>query len=180
MRWLACVAVLAFVALAVPAAGQYYMELQGPGRDPWPADCSTWHELYPNFCLIHHQDSYTDNGDGVLSACDYIVLDGVSYHVDWVGPTYIMGGTYWEPIDPPGGNPICQTWHQVHPQYCAYGHVDDWEDSDGTGDASVCDMVWIGGVAYHIDAVQLNIQISAGSPVERSTWGRVKGLFSIF
>jgi len=171
--------VVALLALAAPVMGQYYMEYQG-GPTLQPANCSTWHELYPAFCIPHHQDGFEDNGDGVLSACDYIVLDGVRYHVDWVGPTYELAGpSYWEPIEP-GPNVICQTWHQVYPQYCATGHVDDWNDPNGNGEVDTCDTVWINGIPYHVENVRVDIQITPTSPVETTSWGRLKSLFSIF
>jgi hypothetical protein len=177
------VVVLAVLAAAVPAAAQYYMEYEGMSTRT-PANCSTWHELYPSFCTPHHQDGFTDNGDGVLSACDIIVLDGIGYHVDWVGPTYVLeayGSTsYWEPVGHTGDDPVCSTWHQVHPDFCAAGHVDNWEDNDGSGTVTVCDYVWIGGIPYHVVKVELDIQISVTSPVDQTSWGMIKSLFSTF
>ncbi|NNF08249.1 MAG: hypothetical protein HKN21_15910, partial [Candidatus Eisenbacteria bacterium] len=88
-------------------AGKYFSLVSGgtgaPGildmaSLPAPPDCSTWHELYPAYCANSHQDSYMDNGDGCLSACDEIVLDGVTYHITWVGPTYYM--TCFDPAGP--------------------------------------------------------------------------------
>jgi hypothetical protein len=182
------VVALAVLAVAVPAGAQYYMEYQGmsthvPTRS-LPGDCSTWHELYPNFCLPHHQDGYTDNGDGVVSACDNITLDGVTYHVDWAGPTYILegpgGSSYWEPVGSVGTDPVCSTWHQVHPNFCMIGHVDVWEDTDQSGTVTTCDYVTVGGITYHVVSVELDIQISVTSPVDQASWGRIKSLFSTF
>ena len=173
--------VVVLLALAAPVMGQYVMEYQA-GPMLLPANCSTWHELYPSFCLPHHQDDFTDNGDGVLSACDYIVLDGIRYHVDWVGPTYELeygSPGYWEPIDT-GTNPICQTWHQVHPQFCVTGHVSDWADANGNGIVDACDYVWINGMTSHVVAVRTNIRISVTSPTEPSSWGLIKNLFTTF
>ena len=179
------VSVLAMLAVAVPAGAQYNMEYQGTPTRDLPANCSTWHELYPNFCLPHHQDGYTDNGDGAVSACDNIVLDGITYHVDWAGPTYILelpgGGTsYWEPVGSGGTDPVCSTWHQVHPDFCMIGHVDHWEDTDQNGTVTGCDYVTVGGITYHVVSVELDIQISVTSPVDQASWGRIKSLFSTF
>jgi hypothetical protein len=182
----AFLAVVMLAALATVAFGQaqYYFEFQaGPGREV-PADCSTWHELYPTFCLPHHQDDYFDNGDGVISACDGIVLDGLRYHVDWVGPTYILDHngqmSYWEPMGTGGCNPVCETWHQVYPDFCVTAHVDMWEDTDGSGTVTACDYLMLGGVLYHVADVQLDIQTSPCSPVDNTSWGQIKSLFGTF
>lgn len=178
------VAILAVLAAAVPAGAQYYMEYQGTPFRALPANCSTWHELYPSFCLPHHQGGYSDNGDGVVSACDNIVLDGITYHIDWAGPTYVLDyyGTksYWEPVGHTGADPRCSTWHQVHPNFCTAGHVDSWEDGDGSGTVTACDYVTVAGVVYHVQSVQLDIQISVTSPVDQASWGKIKSLFSTF
>jgi len=182
----AFLAVVILAALSTAAFGQaqYYFEFQsGPGREV-PANCSTWHELYPQFCLPHHQDSYCDNGDGFISACDGLVLDGTSYHIDWVGPTYILEYSglvsYWEPMGSSGSDPVCSTWHQVYPDFCFASHVDMWEDTDGSCTVNACDFVTLGGVLYHVQDVQLDIQTSPCSPVNESSWGMIKGLFSTF
>ena len=178
------VSVLAVLAAAVPAGAQYNMEYQGTPTRVLPANCSTWHELYPNFCLSHHQDGYTDNGDGVVSACDNIVLDGITYHIDWAGPTYKLeyfsSTSYWEPVGQTGNDPYCSTWHQVHPMFCQTGHVDGWEDTDLSGTVTACDYITIGGITYHVAGVQLDIQISVTSAVEQASWGMIKSLFSTF
>lgn len=178
------VVTIAVLAAAVPAGAQFYMELQEPTRTGIPADCSTWHELYPAFCTPHHQDFYSDNGDGVMSACDEIVLDCTCYHIDWVGPTYVLDYvgqiSYWEPVDPVSGDPTCQTWHQVHPEFCQTGHVDMWDDMDQSGSVTPCDFVTIAGLVYHVADVNVNIRVSPTSPVEQASWGRIKGLFSTF
>ncbi len=180
--------VLALVALlATAASGQYYLEFGGdPIRDPIPPDGSPWHELFPSFCTMHTQTGYGDNGDGVVSECDAIYIDGQMFHIIWVGPTYHMSNSagepgFFEPTDPePGGNPICETWHEVAPDFCLEWHIDDWEDN-GDGVVSQCDIVWIAGEPWHIDEIRLNITVVPGSPVEDSTWGKIKawlgGLF---
>ena len=57
-----------------------------------PPPGSHWRELFPN-PGTDHQDVYVDNGDGVLSACDLIKLNGLDFHITWVGPTYHRAGT---------------------------------------------------------------------------------------
>jgi len=80
----------------------------------------------------------------------------------------------------PGVNPVCQTWHQVHPDFCYTAHVDMWEDTDGSCTVNACDNVVVGGIFYHIADVQLDIQTSPCSPVDETSWGQIKSLFGTF
>lgn len=183
------VAVVAAVAAAcVPAAAQsIHLELMGgPGRAeiPVPPNCGSWHELYPNFCVVHHQDNYQDDGDGFISVCDHIEIDAVLCHIDWVGPTYYLElmtdrrqGMYVEPQDtPPGRNPVCEIWHEVYPDFCVDHHVDTWEDN-GDGVLGPCDVVTFMGAPWHVVEIGINIIVTPESPVEEGTWGRIKQLF---
>lgn len=162
-----------------------YLELLQPTREPIPPNCSYWHELYPNFCRQLHQNGYDDSdGNGEISPCDDILLNNDHYHIEWVGPTYHLSLApgvppgYWEPTDPVPGNPVCQIWQQVYPQFGLLEHVDGWEDTDGTGDVSPCDHIFIGGVMYHVDEVALNIRVTPGPvPNELRTWGALKLLY---
>ncbi len=48
--------------------------------------CTYWHEVYPNFCVSYHLRDWKDNGDGYLSAGDFISLSSangisVNYYV---------------------------------------------------------------------------------------------------
>ncbi|MFH1680961.1 MAG: hypothetical protein ABIH26_09995 [Candidatus Eisenbacteria bacterium] len=144
-----------------------------------PGDCATWHELYPNYCVPHHQDAYQDNGDGAVSVCDYIILDGVRWHIIWVGPTYFTDdGHVWEPVGDPTGDPICQDWHMVYPDYCYTVHIDDWDDN-GDGVLSECDYVSYEGTWHHIDRVGLDIIVVPDpTATEETSWGKVKKFFS--
>ncbi len=144
-----------------------------------PANCSSWHELYPNYCVSHHQTGYEDNGDGVVSPCDYIVLDGIRYHVTWVGPTYFTDdGHVYEPEGDPTGSPVCQFWHWVYPVYCMSVHIEGWTDANGNEVVDACDMVQIGGQWVHIASVGLDITVTPGpTATEQTTWGQVKKLF---
>jgi hypothetical protein len=185
--------ILAGIAFSLPAKSgapvQRHLDLATPGpRLPGgiPADCSTWHELYPAFCALHHQDSFEDNGDGLLSPCDFIELSGIRYHIVWVGPTYFLqnlgdgGLATFEPTTPQPGNPTCQIWHDIGPSsFCQERHVDNWDDSDQSGDVSACDVVILNGKPYHVERVGLNIIIEPADPtsVEQNTWGRIKSLF---
>lgn len=193
-----CAAVPAYFLLNTDAPqasiqpGQIYLELVGGGSVPFkpgigatgPAitpDCTSWHELYPTYCSMHHQDAYTDNGDGALSPCDNIVLGGIVYHVDWVGPTYVLTDPsdhdHWmEPTDlnHNPNSPICEVWEEVHPGTGLTHHVDNWIDN-GDGVLSVCDEISSAGILYHVAEVNLNIRVSPGGvPTRPSTWGKIK------
>jgi len=183
-------ALAATAALCLAAAAQVtqiHLELVVPGArvdTPVPPDCTVWHELYPDHCAPRHQDAYEDDGDGFISACDRITLDGVSGHVEWVGPTYHLlpvgnsrQGMYLEPTTLSGGrNPVCETWHEVYPNHCIAHHVDGWEDN-GDGLLGPCDIVIFMGEPWHLEEIGLNIIVVPDSPVEPGTWSRLKGLF---
>lgn len=192
LRALAAIVIACLLVLPAVASGQqFHFELmQGPGaRDPVPPDGSTWHELHPVFCTDRIQSGYEDNGDGLISACDYIWLDGLRYHIDWVGPTYHLADIgpeppvpegAAEPEDPlPGEDPTGEPWHWVYPPdwYCTVENVEGWEDNGDT-ELSPCDIVAIGGRQWHVVEMSLNIEgHREDSPVEQSTWSRVKSFF---
>lgn len=186
---------LMLVAFLVPATdaraaggpGFIYLDLEDPIPlgPAIPGTCATWHELWPAFCAPRHQDGYDDgDGDGMISPCDGITLDGVAYHIVWVGPTYFLtclsNGQQagYEPTNPtPGGNPTCEIWHEVFPNFSQELHVDDWQDN-GDGVISPCDNVAIGGRLYHIDRIGLNIIIEPGTvSVDPESWGKVKDAY---
>jgi len=179
-------ALAAGLLLLLPLAGQAeegitYLELEEPLRDPIPADCATWHELYPQFCVMHHQTAYEDNNDGVISACDYIYLGEDRYHIEWVGPTYLLEDFgYYEPLDTwEPGSPVCQEWMEIHPDHGRLRHVVEWEDGDQNGEVSPCDLiVFDDGTVCHVADVNLNIRVVPdGSPAGTGTWSKVKSLF---
>jgi len=186
MRNCVLLTLAALIALAVPAGAQMYLELGiAPIRFDIPPNGSEWHELHPNFCVVHPQEGYIDNGDGVVSVCDNIVIGGIIYHIDWAGPTYYMvdvsNGEPWfvEPEDPQtSGDPTGEMWHVVAgPEFCTMYPVDGWEDN-GDGEVSGCDIVIVAGRTWHIEEVRLDITITeAGSPVQASTWSKLKSFF---
>jgi len=185
MRYCAIGLLVALLAFAAPAGAQMYLELgSAPVRDAIPPDCSDWHELHPNFCAVHHQDAYEDDGDGEVSVCDAIIIDGTRYHIDWVGPTYYLVETstadvmFCEPTIPdPGDDPTCEIWHEVAPDFCMEHHVDGWEDN-GDQVLSPCDLVLIDGSWWHVEEIRLDITVSEEpSPVEGSTWSKIKDFF---
>jgi hypothetical protein len=167
---------------AILPAQEMYLELESePGRQAWPPNCSTWHEISPDFCVLHHQSGMEDNGDGELSPCDFIELDGLRFHVDWVGPTYHLDCDHdgvadmlLEPIDWWEGDPTCQIWHEVWPNFGQQHHVDGWIDG-GNGIVDACDFVIIGPITCHILDVRLDINVTGEpTPAEETDWGTVK------
>ncbi len=82
-------------AMWTPAGGgqSIHLELTGtPGRVdmPIPPDCSTWHELYPDYCIAHHIDAWEDNGDGIVSPCDMVWLSDQPWHIEDIGFNIIV------------------------------------------------------------------------------------------
>jgi len=156
------------------------------GTDPIPGPNSIWHEIYPSYCDYYQQTGYGDNGDGIVSPCDWITLGDTRYHIVDVIPTYffatedgplIFEGTI--PYSDELKDPTCQTWIQVYPpeDYMRQVHVDRWVDG-GDGSFNQCDDVEIEGVLLHVEGIGLDIVIGEEeNPVERGTWGNIKSFF---
>jgi len=175
--------VLGLAALLVLLAGlpflstaqaqeQRFLEFQGVlgDRDPAPPNCSFWHELWPQFCRESHQDQWHDaNGDGNLSACDFLEFDGIRYHVDWVGPTFVFQDCQFF-LEPTGDfnpfNPMCELWEVVYPNHGQIFHVDEWIDANGDGRVSPCDLFRFSGFPTfcHLDDIRLNVRITEAIP----------------
>jgi hypothetical protein len=160
-----------------------------------PPDCSVWHELYPMYCVAHHQQTYQDNDhDGLVSACDNIVEDGGSacWHIEAVSATYFFspvaggGGSYAAepPASNPNPDPICEQWHILYSDgpaftYCQTVHVQDWYDANHNGLFDVCDDIMLNGQWYHIDRIGCDVTVTF-NPVTQAktrTWGWLKNLF---
>jgi hypothetical protein len=170
---------------------------------PIPPNGSNWHWLWPPeiHCTVEPQNGYEDgDGSGDMSACDRIVIGDISYHIEWVGPTYFMtcfpnDGT--EPIpdfisepstpDPANESPVGEIWHWIWPPeiYCQEFVVESWEDMNQDMAFNECDQInvfeqgpGLPPTFYHIDRIGLDIIV--GDPVSQarqSTWGMVKDLF---
>lgn len=185
-------ALVAACALAtlLPAAALaqelLYLELDTTLKSPIPGACSNWNELWPNHGAPHHQDEYIDSdGDGELTQCDYIKLDGQWYHIEWAGPTYSLEcpGTlpgYFEPTVPQtGGDPTCETWVEIFPNHGQPHHVDFWSDDNADGVVSACDWIVLGGRECHIRDIGVNLRVRPSTPVpnEGQSWGSLKSLY---
>lgn len=184
---IAVVAVSLLALLAAPAVAQdtRYLELVQPGRsfDPtWPVDGSGWHELYPVYCTGHVQTGHDDaNGNGTIEACENITLDGVLFHIDWIGPTYVLrqpGRDLTKYVEATLGRQG-HNYHEVYPTFCKEITTEEpiefvCQDVFITNPPE--DMGW-----WHVEYVGTNIITSPSTPVDQSTWSRIKafigGLF---
>lgn len=140
--------------------------------------CTSWHELYPDFCNGYHLSDWEDNGDGILSPCDQIWLtDNVTqqtreYHVDvvtitiWVvekevaqpPDTYLEWNPSYGEYDPDSINytmeyPGCTVWHEVYPEFCNWYHLWEWEDGEPyDGVLGSCDQIRLVDLETGLDA----------------------------
>ncbi len=179
------VAAVALVAFALPVSADEIFELAAPGRgyDPtWPPDGSGWHTLYPpaDYCTNVTQTNHDDvDGDGNMSFCDNIQMDGVWKHIEWVGPTFtIFRPGAREPmlVEPIAGSRQNQ-YHIIFPPeaFCVIIHTDQ-------PIVEVCQYIVIleppeFAGEWHVEEIDTNIHTNGGSPVEPSTWSKIKSFF---
>jgi hypothetical protein len=182
--------------LVLPAAadlGVYELTEPARGYDPtWPPDGANWHGIHPSdiYCSVSEQTGHDDaDGNGQIDACESIELDGVWRHVEWIGPTFTLvalageqerpiGMIMVELVAAPTRPPAPYEYHVVYPPdaYCTI--IESFEPIEG-----VCQIVNIQDPPefwgeWHVEAVETNIHVGTGSPVEPSTWGRLKSFFS--
>ena len=131
---------------------------------PVPPTGTPWDQLYPDTGHIYLQTGYHDNGDGIVSTCDNLELDGVMHHVDWVGPTYwIALVTDTMVVEPDPSNPdsldlqVCDYLHEISPDFCTIWHVEDFIDNDLSGSPSVGDEIVITTQNWVIVDVTLDV-----------------------
>jgi hypothetical protein len=146
-----------------------------------------WHELWPIFCRQYHLSSWEDNGDGVLSRCDWIDMyqkpDGEAewYHVENVTITLLLThNETGEPkyIDFEGGynvsvleKPVGTRWHEIRPAFCREYQLSSWNDtSNVTGEIDFCDTIELTDKAteevswWHVEDVATDIVVTQGIP----------------
>lgn len=180
------VAAVALVAFALPVSADEIFELVAPirGFDPtWPLDGSDWHALHPPdiFCTNFEQTGHDDvDGDGNISFCDNIQLEGVWKHIEWIGPTIRIRSltpgredlVYIEPIEGPDRQ---YQYHEISPTYCNIFQTT-------TPIEYVCQEVWVESPPedvgwWHVEAIETNIRTNGGTPVEPGTWSKIKSFF---
>lgn len=133
--------------LAIPASAQrIHLDLEGNTSfieslktvgSPFgiPPNFSKWHELSPDYCVIHQQDDYFDtDNDQCLSPCDGIKLDNQWYHITWVGWTVFCEDGTWtlEPADINPTDPTVTSWFEVAPNYGKVHKLESWSRADGS------------------------------------------------
>lgn len=147
--------------------------------------CTQWRGLYPKEIDYkrYHLQNWTDNKDGKLSLCDQIELHEMNvskklwYHVDNVTVTIkVTEKNTTESMyiefegdiqDFPWANPNCTQWREIKPFHSKWYHLQNWTDTDGSGNLTVCDQIelklkpcgpkhW-----YHVDEVAIDIIIRA-------------------
>jgi hypothetical protein len=133
-----------------------------------------------DFCTWQTQTDHDDvNGDGQLSVCDNIQLDGVWKHIEWVGPTIGLervGGGDMMYVEPIGDRQ--NEYHIIHPPELACTIF-----TPLAGELNQpCDILIVqeGPFAgeWHVIEISTNIHTNGGSPVDESTWGAIKRFFS--
>ncbi|MFH1689986.1 MAG: hypothetical protein ABIE42_07080 [Candidatus Eisenbacteria bacterium] len=189
MRAIVIVFVVAMMVLPASAELRIRELVVPPGESgggmrsniPWSPDGSQWHNLYPPevACTFQTQTDHDDSdGDGFIDECENIQIDGVWEHVEWAGPTIYLWrvGTREQLIVEPVGLPGSRTeYHVVSPLYCALVEL--------PATLQVCDYVTILNPPefageWHVEEIRDNVHTNGGTPVEPSTWGRIKGFFA--
>jgi hypothetical protein len=185
-------ALAGILTLASSAGAQLHLELaEDPIEDPIPPNGSVWHALAPGavYCSEFTQQNYGDNGDGEVSECDQITLDGIVFHITWAGPTYHLHAVGGE--DPPfldgAAEPedtlrdaTCQYMHWIFPEIvrCQFSHIEEHEDSNSNGIADVGDSFLMEATWWEIVDIGLNIEVvEVPNPTERGTWSKIKAFF---
>jgi len=156
-----------------------------------------WHELYPNYCTAPYTiTDWKDNGDGILSPCDTIVMQGpdlsescehvveVTYTLELTPLQDPVIDTWWDFTEHGTGGdpliePVCSYWVEVYPEFGLEWHINGWEDN-GSGVLDSCDVVVDDtGLSFHVEGVHTDIvtEPSEGCPIRPSTWSRLKRLF---
>lgn len=180
------ITVIAVAGLSAGVMGQKILDSDfelNPGNTHLTSPISTfWTELVPNGGAKYHLSSWSDNGDGFLSASDIIDITdatGVTtyWHVDLVTITIFLtlkspdGGHGIGDLLNPGSdlnnplfNPITTQWQWL-PPFSGGFHLSSWDDN-GDHYLSASDQIDItefagGPVTYwHVDRVAMDIFIS--------------------
>ena len=143
-------------AIGDPPDQQIYMDW----IDWFPPDPTSpigwWHEIYPNYCTQWECVDWDDNGDGIISYCDWLTFVGpdgaeVTLHVVEVNTDiYIEPGEPGNPpvkeLDGPDWNPYVPVadpvgpWHELWPNYCVDWECVEWIDNN-SGVLDYCDYM---------------------------------------
>ncbi len=157
-------------------------------RPPYGEPFGTWwHELRPNYCTMWELTSWFDNGDGMLSICDYVDFTSIErqewkkFHVEWVGPTIRVvpsegvDSLYLDYVGydlPTVGNittPVGTYWHEVMPNYCTNYYVVGCTDN-GNQVLDSCDFLILQNLEtgefeeYHVTEYSTDVILSEVIP----------------
>ena len=197
---LAAVVAYLFIAAGLTHAETLVELTSAPPDTTLPPPGSVWHTLLPDadFCSEHIQELYEDNGDGKISAGDYITLTGERFLI--VERCFLY---HLRSLDEPPAREtdvvierkkklipdmFCWVSHMVYPAgaYCFWlhhgGHVDT--NTNGIvdeGDHLATDGDYEGN--WSIENITLGIKIVPETGVDdqepMSTWSRIKRLFGL-
>jgi len=132
--------------------------------------------------------SWFDNGDSILSVCDYVDFKYVpdstiwkKFHVEWVGwtieiervsdPSVTVYLDMIAPQCPVYVDTVIGTyWHEVYPNYCTNHFCVDWIDN-GSGVLDSCDYLILQNMdtgeffEYHVKGIKIDIILDEIVPV---------------
>jgi len=142
-----------------------------------------WQEIYPDYDVCYVIDGWTDNGDEILSPCDYINITDLTggpteeYHVENVTLTINITNPQEEPFlfEYLGDGTIEDMYHtKTHPNHTWWEMVwpwfqsetlpiEDWDDNCN-GVLDYCDMILLGGVWCHVEGVFFDMVVTKEEP----------------
>jgi len=176
----------AYEYMPPPSPHLRYLHSEGSLIDLAEPVSTQWHEIWPLLYRHYHLSGWEDNGDGVLSRCDWIDMDeepdGATrcYHVEEVTITlFVTQNETGEAkyIELEGGYdpailtaPNCTQWHEIYPVFCRQYHLSDWEDTNMSGNLTVCDYVELTNNAnglvtwWHVEDVATDIVVTIKPP----------------
>jgi len=148
-----------------------------------------WQEIYPDYDIWYVIDGWTDNGDEILSPCDYINITDViggpteEYHVENVTLTINITNPQQEPylfeyIGDGTIEDMYQTktnlnhtwWEMVWPSFLGETlPIEDWVDNCN-GVLDYCDMILLGGVWCHVEGVFFDMVVAKEEPPPPFYW----------
>lgn len=182
-------ACFSFLALK-PVTAQATLYLHARNIAQIPTD---WHELYPTHSNEYLLSGWQDNGDGVLSPCDNILLTNKHtaqqrwYHIDDATITlflakkpdlletrYIELAQGYAGIELAKTQPLLKIWREIYPTFGREYQVQGWVDN-GNGVLSEGDEITILRLGttelsvHRIDEFRLDLIVSLTTPTITTT-----------
>jgi len=163
--------------------------LDGEAFNPYEAvedPTGPWHEIWPRYCMPRNGTGWVDNGDGILSVCDYLQLEDNTSEAQWhhvLYVTFTMLLDEGDPVPPEEqwyfdwvGPPLAEwpdfplgPWKEVHPVLGRAWECVFWEDTDGSGQVDFCDWLSFIGpngetVDRHVASIATDLEVVAELP----------------